>query len=290
MPLLRAFRPERPQQPFCLSSASQPIPDVRGSLSFFLSSPYCRDDADKMSNRVSKTKPKPSTPHPKTIKRDELLARILRLGVIMHKPCSRCEEFGIECKVSSDDSFSCYECTRRHEPFCDALGVTAQVFQRIVAQHDQVESDLEQAEALAEAANAKVRRLRNLKRTWLVKMQRAIARGLDSIEELEKLERKEAEEAAAKAAAGPPSADPSSVGLPHDPAWLSRFVFLVPPRCWLLTIDLVPLATLPPGSIGPWVTLLLGSTCPWGSRWSIRVPLVELLKFLGAVEIGSWLP
>lgn len=158
-----------------------------------------------MSNRVKKTKPK--APHFKTVERDHLLKAIFGSASVMRKPCSACKAHNRVCEASPDDSSACLECVRRHESFCDAQGVSPQQLQRIASQHDKAESELEQAEALAEAANAKVRRLRKQKRMWLEKMSRAIARGIDDIEELERVEAEEAAAAAAASAPPPPHSD-----------------------------------------------------------------------------------
>lgn len=158
-----------------------------------------------MSSRVKKTKS--DSPHLKTVQRDHLLKAILRSPVTMLTPCSFCKAQGLVCKASPSESSACYECVRRHEPFCDAQGITPQQLQKLVSQHDKVESELERAEELAEAANAKVRRLRKQKKVWFEKMTRAIHRGIDTVEELEGVEKEEAEALAARGAStNPPPA------------------------------------------------------------------------------------
>jgi len=175
-----------------------------------------------MSSRVKKTKSKSACPHPKTLQRSHLLEAILRSSIEMQAPCSSCKALGLVCRVSPSESSACSECVRRHESFCDAQGVTPQQLQRIAAQHDEVESELERAEELAEAANAKVRRLRKQKKLWFEKMKRAIARGIDTVEELERVEREEAEALAVRESSGcAPSAPATPPLLDADfvPLW-----------------------------------------------------------------------
>jgi hypothetical protein len=114
---------------------------------------------------------------------------------------------------------------RRHESFCDAQGVTPQQLQRLVSQHDKVESELERAEELAEAANAKVRRLRKQKKLWFEKMSRAIHRGIDTVEELERVEKEEADALAAREALPSPpiSTTPPLLDADFEQVWDSVY-------------------------------------------------------------------
>jgi pyruvate/2-oxoglutarate dehydrogenase complex dihydrolipoamide acyltransferase (E2) component len=124
---------------------------------------------------------------------------------------------------------------RRKQGNCDVLGPSPEQLRKIAAQHLASERDLEQAEAEAEAANARVRRvrqqaeaeaeaanarvrrLRKQKKLWFEKMMRAVSRGIDSVEELERVEKEEAEREAAKqqeaVAAGVPAGRSSTEDL-----------------------------------------------------------------------------
>lgn len=159
-----------------------------------------------MSDRVKK-KAKSKNPHLKTVQRVELLESILRSPITMKRPCSFCESRELRCEASPSDSSRCLECVRRGRSQCDVFGVSVQQLNRIVAQHDKLESEMEKAEAELATSMAKVNRLRLQKRMWFEKMARAISRGIDTVEELERVEREEAEAlAAAEASADPPAA------------------------------------------------------------------------------------
>ena len=53
---------------------------------------------------------------------------------------------------------------------------------------------MEEAERARAKLDAKINRLRLLKRKWSESMSRALSRGVETVEELEELERQEAEE------------------------------------------------------------------------------------------------
>jgi hypothetical protein len=110
-------------------------------------------------------------------------------------PCSFCKDQGLSnCKASDADSARCFECVRLNKPYCDMNPLTPQQLRRIGTQHQKAESELEAAEEELEKASAKVRRLRRQKKLWFEKMMRAVARGIDNVEELERVERLEAEQ------------------------------------------------------------------------------------------------
>lgn len=108
--------------------------------------------------------------------------------------CSYCVERGRpRCRVSPLESDRCQWCVRDNQSRCDVLGVTAAQLRDIADRHSKLESELEKAEELAVIAQQRVIRLRKSKKLWFEKMKRAIARGIDSVEELEKVEREESE-------------------------------------------------------------------------------------------------
>jgi hypothetical protein len=186
----------------------------------------------------------------------------------MKRPCSFCESSKRECRFSSADSSSCYECVRHHKSHCDAQGVSLQQLRRITDQHDRFEAEMERvakersemyarfAEQAAEM-DAKVERLHLQKRMWAEKLARAISCGVDTVEELEELERQEAEEAerqeaeeterAAAQAVVPPTTDPVPDASLLDPSWIqsSSFVDFPAEFDWSSTPPLVD-----PGSSG----------------------------------------
>jgi hypothetical protein len=240
-----------------------------------------------MSSRVRKTTPKSIAPHPKTVDRDQLLAAMFDSSVPVKHPCSYCEDHKLPCEASPSDSSRCLECVAHNQSLCDAQGVSVQHLRKIASNFRRLETEMEEAEDELAVVAAKVKRLRQQKRKWSEKMIRAVSRGVTSVEELEELERQEAEEARRQEAEGtaaqaavPPTTDPVPDEPLLDPSWIQRFVIrpFFPHR--FLTYYLVL-----PSSISP-----LGSTGLRYLPWSIRVPLVELLKSLGAVEICSWLP
>ncbi|AEO54806.1 hypothetical protein MYCTH_2313167 [Thermothelomyces thermophilus ATCC 42464] len=71
------------------------------------------------------------------------------------------------------------------------------------------------------AAEERVLRLRKQKRMWFEKMMRAIARGIDSVEELERVEREEAAAAVAAEASGvtASSSTPSRLSADFGQLW-----------------------------------------------------------------------
>lgn len=160
--------------------------------------------------------------------------------------CSACERRNLSsCVVSDTDSSRCSECVRRKQGNCDVLGPSPEQLRRVAAQHLASERDLEQAEMEAEAANARVRRLRQQKKLWFEKMMRAVSRGIDSVEELERVEKAEADREAARRAAEVPDSSPrrsstedllgpdfmsnwdaAHVNVPLDPALLATLGFV----------------------------------------------------------------
>ena len=205
MPLLEALSSRKAQG--CFKYRQQPT--LVSAAFLFLHPP--RYAADKMSSRVKKTKSLKS--QTKLVERNNLLEAILRSPITMRTPCSFCKTRSLVCKASPSDSSACYECVRNHESFCDAQGVTVQQLNRIVSQHDKLETQMEDAEAELAAAMAKVNRLRKQKRMWFEKMARAISRGVDTVEELEEVERKEAEALSTKEALPTPPAPSTTLPL-----------------------------------------------------------------------------
>ncbi|TQW04493.1 hypothetical protein IF2G_07722 [Cordyceps javanica] len=138
-------------------------------------------------NRVSKQKTKAS--QASALRRNDLLAAILASPFLQTMPsCTACENRGItQCQVSPSDSSRCTECIRLNLSRCDVQGVTPAQLRNIASQHLKLERELEEAEE-------KVLRLRKQKKLWFEKMMRAIARGIDNVEELERVEREEAEQ------------------------------------------------------------------------------------------------
>ncbi|KAK4095668.1 hypothetical protein N658DRAFT_437812 [Parathielavia hyrcaniae] len=76
------------------------------------------------------------------------------------------------------------------------------------------------------AAEERVLRLRKQKKMWFEKMMRAIARGIDTVEELERVEREEAKALAESESAGnppPASTTPPMLGADFVPLWDSTY-------------------------------------------------------------------
>ncbi|TQV92552.1 hypothetical protein IF1G_00001 [Cordyceps javanica] len=146
------------------------------------------------SNRVSRSFVCSRKPSRKTDERNALLE--LMIGNLVDMPaCSFCKDQGLQnCKASDVDSSRCFECIRLNRSYCDMNPLTPQQLRRIGTQHQKAESELEAAEEELEKASAKVRRLRKQKKLWFEKMMRAVARGIDNVEELERVEREEAEQ------------------------------------------------------------------------------------------------
>ncbi|KAG8421909.1 hypothetical protein J3458_022450 [Metarhizium acridum] len=111
------------------------------------------------------------------------------------KACARCARMGLpQCEASVSDSSRCVKCVVDKQGNCDIAGVTPQQLRSIADQHYKLERELEEAEERALAENQKVLRLRKQKKLWFEKMMRAVARGIDNVEELERVEREEAEQ------------------------------------------------------------------------------------------------
>ena len=96
------------------------------------------------------------------------------------------------CIVSDANSSYCAECVHRKQGNCDVLGPSPEQLRKIAAQYLASKRDLKKAEAEAEAANARVRRLRQQKKLWFEKMMRAVSRSINNIEDLERIKKEEA--------------------------------------------------------------------------------------------------
>jgi uncharacterized protein YdcH (DUF465 family) len=146
--------------------------------------------------------------HSKTERRNVLLEVILSRPVKM-KDCTYCsnkrKRHFSECQMSEEDSSRCTECVRDNKSLCDARPLSAAQLRKIASLHARFEDELEAAEDRRKAIDAEIERLRKQKRSWLDKMTRAVARGIDNEEELDKVEREEAEATARQAAAPEPS-------------------------------------------------------------------------------------
>lgn len=81
-----------------------------------------------------------------------------------------------------------------HQSRCDVQGISPAQLRRIADHHMRFEQELETAEEERRAMDAKIERLRKQKKLWFEKMMRAVARGIDNVEELERVEREEAEQ------------------------------------------------------------------------------------------------
>jgi seryl-tRNA synthetase len=149
-----------------------------------------------MSNRVSKSRAKPCSKSSE--QRSVLLGLILSHPSAMANTCSSCEQSNRQCIASESDSSRCSECVRQGLSRCDIAGLSPQQLRRIAAHHSRFESELESAEATRRNIDAKIERLRKQKKLWFEKMMRAVARGIDNVEELERVEREEMEREAAK--------------------------------------------------------------------------------------------
>jgi hypothetical protein len=158
-----------------------------------------------MSNRVSKPRSKP--PSKKVEQRDVLLETILVRPIVMASSCTSCDRSGSSCLASEGDSSRCARCVQSQLSNCDMKGLSPRQLRRIAAHHSKFESELESAEAQLSENLARIDRLRKQKKLWSEKMVRAIARGIDNVEELERVEREELEREAAQR----PEASSSSV-------------------------------------------------------------------------------
>ncbi len=123
--------------------------------------------------------------------------------------CSFCQKKGFSsCEASPSDSSRCIQCVSAKRGLCDMVGLSPVQLRHVATQHNNLEDELEEAEAAALQAQAKVLRLRKQKKLWFEKMMRAVSRGIDNVEELEKVEREEAERAEqARLAGRPPSSE-----------------------------------------------------------------------------------
>ncbi|KAK4220881.1 hypothetical protein QBC38DRAFT_505369 [Podospora fimiseda] len=135
-----------------------------------------------MSGPVTKSS-KSNTSHIQTVQRDALLEAVLRIPIKMVRAYSHCERKKIPCEASPSTSSGCTACIQNNQAYCDVF----------------VGAEMEEAEAARAELDAKINRLRLQKRKWKEDLARALARGVDSVEELEKLEQEEAEAAASAA-------------------------------------------------------------------------------------------
>ncbi|AEO53316.1 hypothetical protein MYCTH_2054177 [Thermothelomyces thermophilus ATCC 42464] len=130
-----------------------------------------------MANRIrKKSKSKPAT---STLYTNYLLTAILSSDSLLTiRPCSPYKSKGLSSyEVSKADSSRYAEYVRNKRSNCNVLG------------YQKLKDELI-------AAKEQVLRLWKQKRIWFKKMIRAIARGIDSVEELERVEREEAAAAA----------------------------------------------------------------------------------------------
>jgi hypothetical protein len=158
-----------------------------------------------MSNRVSKPRSKPRSKKSKQC--DALLESILDSPITMDSACTSCERSGHQCLASESDSSRCARCVQRQLSNCDMKGLSPQQLRRVAAHHARFETELIASEEKLLEMQNKVLRLRKQKKLWSEKMVRAIARGIDNVEELERVEREELEREAAQR----PEASSSSV-------------------------------------------------------------------------------
>jgi hypothetical protein len=138
----------------------------------------------------------------KTDKREQcgnLYLSILSYSVKMDK-CSSCESSGAECFFAEGESSRCSACVIGQKSLCDARQLSPSQFRKVAAQHIKLEAEIEAAEEehkreleRLRQSSEKVERLRKQKKMWYRKMMRAVARGIDDLDELDKVERAEAE-------------------------------------------------------------------------------------------------
>lgn len=94
-----------------------------------------------MFGRVQKRRPAE-----KIFRRKELLAAVLFHSSDMPF-CFYCESLGhASCAAFSQDFFRCVECFRVNRSGCDVLGLSPAELRNIVAQHNKLEAELEEAE------------------------------------------------------------------------------------------------------------------------------------------------
>lgn len=129
---------------------------------------------------------------------------VIFMSILAHslktKKCTYCEDKGSECLYSSDDSTRCSQCVIDQKSLCDARQLSPAQFRRVAAQHIKLEEEIEAAEEEHKRelerlyqTSENVERLRKQKKLWYRKMVRAVARGIEDVEELDRVERKEAE-------------------------------------------------------------------------------------------------
>ena len=145
-------------------------------------------------------------------------------------------------------------------------------------------SEKEQLDREKQETLAKLLRLESQSRSLEERVRRAMSRELRDISELEGEEASSVP--APSSTADAPAVNSSGADpLPFDPSWVQKFVLRPGPfSVFVFFAADRTLAFLWTTPSSPGLIFLRNSL------WSIRVPLVELLKFLGAVEICSWLP
>ena len=145
----------------------------------------------------------------KTDKREQcgnLYLSILSHSVKMNK-CSSCESSGAECFFAEGESSRCSACVIGQKSLCDAKQLSPAQFRKVASQHIKLEAEIEAAEEehkreleRLRQSSAKVERLRKEKKLWYRKMMRAVARGIDDLDELDRIECKEREAEASRQA------------------------------------------------------------------------------------------
>ena len=141
--------------------------------------------------------------HPKTERRNVLLEIILSHSVKMKDYTyysNKKKRHFSKYQMSKEDSTRCTECVKDNKSLCDARPLSAAQLRKIASLHARFEDELEAAEERRKAVDAEIERIRKQKRLWLEKMTRAVARGIDDLEELDRVEREEREAEAARQA------------------------------------------------------------------------------------------
>ncbi|PTB47362.1 hypothetical protein M431DRAFT_40815, partial [Trichoderma harzianum CBS 226.95] len=95
--------------------------------------------------------------------------------------------------ISKEDSTRCTECIKDNKSLCNARPLSSAQLRKIALFYTQYENTLKEAEEEHKTVNAKIECLRKQKRLWLEKITRAVARGINNLEELDRVKRKEAE-------------------------------------------------------------------------------------------------
>jgi hypothetical protein len=146
-----------------------------------------------------------------------LLSNILSRAFEM-APCSACARRGSSCLVSGLDSSRCSECVRFKLGDCDVFGPSHAQLRKLASTQLRLEAELNAASDELEQAHLKFRRIQAQKRAWSEKVSRAVARGLDNLEELEALEARELEEKRSSEAAAAVVSATAASALPEAAA------------------------------------------------------------------------